>query len=89
LRASVRTTAARNADPPTFSGHIGRTTLTCWRRDGLRFRRVPELRINAFELEVSHHGLPANYTAEAPQRVYFDNVVIAAARIGRLSPARP
>jgi hypothetical protein len=59
------------------------------RRDGLRFRRVPELRITAFELEVYYHGLPAKYTAEAPQKVYFDNVVIATARIGRLSPARP
>lgn len=54
------------------------------RRDGLRFRRVPELRITVFELEVYYHGLPAKYTAERPQKVYFDNVVIATERIGCL-----
>jgi hypothetical protein len=54
------------------------------RRDNLRFRRVPELRITVFELEVYYHGLPAKYTAEQPQRVYFDNVVVATERIGCL-----
>jgi hypothetical protein len=54
------------------------------RRDGLRFRSVPELRITVFELEVYYHGLPAKYTAERPQKVFFDNVVIATERIGCL-----
>jgi Polysaccharide lyase 14 len=59
------------------------------RRDGLRFRRVPEVRITVFELEVYYHGLPEKFTAEKPIKVYFDNVVIAKERIGCLSPARP
>jgi hypothetical protein len=59
------------------------------RREGLRFRRVPELRITAFELEVYYHGLPDKYTEQNPLKVYFDNVVIATERIGCLSPAPP
>jgi hypothetical protein len=59
------------------------------RREGLRFRKVPEVRITAFELEVYYHGLPEKFTEENPIRVYFDNVVIATERIGCLSPAPP
>jgi hypothetical protein len=59
------------------------------RRDGLRFRRVPEVRITVFELEVYYHGLPEKFTGEKPIKVYFDNVVIAKERIGCLSPTRP
>jgi hypothetical protein len=59
------------------------------RRDGLRFRRVPGLRITVFELEVHYHGLPEKYTADKPIAVSFDNVVIATERIGCLSSDRP
>jgi hypothetical protein len=59
------------------------------RREGLRFRRVPEVRITVFELEVYYHGLPDKYTARHPRKVYFDNVVIATGRIGCLSPVQP
>jgi hypothetical protein len=58
------------------------------RREGLRFRRVPELRITVFELEVYYHGLPKTYTEEKSAKVYFDNVVVATERIGCLSPAK-
>jgi hypothetical protein len=54
------------------------------RREGLRFRRVPQLRISVFELEVYYHGLPARFTAEAPIKVYYDHVVVAKERIGCL-----
>jgi hypothetical protein len=59
------------------------------RREGLRFRRVPRLRITVFELEVYYHGLPAEYTEQKPARVYFDNVVVATQRIGRLNLGHP
>lgn len=59
------------------------------RRNGLRFRRVPELHITVFELELYYHGLPEQYTEQKPLRVYYDNVVIATAPIGCLSSAKP
>lgn len=52
------------------------------RKEDLRFRRVPQLRINFFSLENYYHGLPEQYTKENPVRVYFDNVVIARKYIG-------
>jgi hypothetical protein len=59
------------------------------RRDGLRFRRAPGLRITVFELEVYYHGLPEKYTPDKPISVSFDNVVIATERIGCLNPGWP
>lgn len=59
------------------------------RRDGLRFRRVPELRITVFELELYYHGLPEQYTEQNPLKVYYDNVVIATEPIGPLSEGKP
>jgi hypothetical protein len=58
------------------------------RREGLRFRKAPEVRITVFELEVYYHGLPEKFTEQNPIRVYFDNVVIATERIGCPSPAQ-
>jgi hypothetical protein len=52
------------------------------RRAGLRFRKVPELRISVFELEVYYHGLPDRYPEAKPIKVYYDNVVVATERIG-------
>ncbi|MHC4739118.1 MAG: polysaccharide lyase [Planctomycetota bacterium] len=52
------------------------------RQEGLRFRKVPQLKINFFSLENYYHGLPEEYTRENPVRVYFDNVVIAHKYIG-------
>ena len=54
------------------------------RREGLRFRKVPEVRITVFELEVYYHGLPKRFTEEDPIKVYFDNLVVARQRIGCL-----
>jgi hypothetical protein len=54
------------------------------RREGLRFRKVPEVRISVFELEVYYHGLPERYTEERPAKVYYDHLVIARHRIGCL-----
>jgi len=57
------------------------------RQEGLRFRKVPQLKINFFSLENYYHGLPEEYTRENPVRVYFDNVVIAHKYIGTMGPA--
>jgi hypothetical protein len=54
------------------------------RREGLRFRKVPELRITVFELEVYYHGLPKKFTPESPIKVDFDHVVVAKEPIGCL-----
>lgn len=56
------------------------------RREGLRFRKVPEVRITVFELEVYYHGLPVRYAEQSPAQVYYDHVVIARDRIGCLRP---
>jgi len=55
------------------------------RKEGVRFRRVPQLRITFFSLETYYHGLPETYTNSKPTRVYFDNVVIARKYIGPFS----
>lgn len=52
------------------------------RREGLRFRRSPTLRIASFSLETYYHGLPADFTESKPIEVYFDDVVIAKKYIG-------
>jgi hypothetical protein len=54
------------------------------RREGLRFRRVPEVRITVFELEVYYHGLPKKFTEQSPIRVHYDHIVVAKDRIGCL-----
>jgi hypothetical protein len=54
------------------------------RREGLRFRAVPEVRITVFELEVYYHGLPDRFTEQSPIKVYYDHVVVAKSRIGCL-----
>ncbi len=56
------------------------------RREGLRFRRVPELKITLFGLEVYYHGLPEKYSPEKPIKVYFDHVVVARKYIGPITP---
>ncbi len=55
------------------------------RKEGLRFRRVPHLRITFFSLETYYHGLPKDYDQNSPIKVYFDNVVIARQYIGPVS----
>lgn len=52
------------------------------RKEGVRFRRVPHLRITFFSLETYYHGLPEQYNRSNPIRVYFDNLVIARKYIG-------
>jgi len=55
------------------------------RNGDVRFRRVPQLRITFFSLETYYHGLPKEYTASSPIRVYFDNVVIARKYVGPIT----
>jgi len=55
------------------------------RKEGVRFRRVPHLRITFFSLETYYHGLPKQYGRDHPIKVYFDNVVIAKKYIGPMS----
>ena len=52
------------------------------RREGLRFRKVPQLKITIFSLETYYHGLPADFPQDNPIKVFFDNVVIARKYIG-------
>lgn len=59
------------------------------RKEGVRFRRVPHLRITFFSLETYYHGLPKEYSQDNPIEVYFDNVVIAQSYIGPLSARTP
>lgn len=59
------------------------------RKQDVRFRRVPQLRITFFSLETYYHGLPKEYTASKPIRVYFDNVVIARKYIGPITRGSP
>jgi len=54
------------------------------RKEGVRFRRVPHLRITFFSLETYYHGLPQEYSQDNPIEVCFDNVVIARKYIGPL-----
>ena len=58
------------------------------RRDGLRFRRVPQLKITLFALETYYHGLPEEFGRLDPIKVYFDNVVIARKCIGPMQAGR-
>ena len=52
------------------------------RKEGVRFRRVPNLRITFFSLETYYHGLPKAYDENNPIEVFFDNVVIARNYVG-------
>jgi hypothetical protein len=53
----------------------------------IRHRRDPELRITYFALESWYPNLPAEYTAEHPLKVYYDNLVIARNYIGPVREA--
>jgi CubicO group peptidase (beta-lactamase class C family) len=55
------------------------------RKEGLRFRRSPTLKVTLFSLETYYHGLPAEFGEANPIKVYFDNVVIARRSIGPLA----
>lgn len=55
------------------------------RKDDVRFRRVPHLRITFFSLETYYHGLPEQYNHDNPIKVYFDNVVISKEYTGPVS----
>ncbi len=55
------------------------------RREGVRFRRVPHLRITYFSMGNYYHGLPEQYGSDHPIKVYFDNVVIAKKYIGPIN----
>jgi hypothetical protein len=51
-------------------------------KEGVRFRRVPHLRMTFFSLETYYHRLPQEYGPDNPIEVYFDNVVIAESFVG-------
>ena len=55
------------------------------RREGLRFRNVPTVKISFFSFETYYHGLPDKYTDDNPIKVTFDNLVMATERIGGIS----
>lgn len=55
------------------------------RREGLRFRNIPTLRINFFSLETYYHRPDAAYTREHPIKVYVDHLVIAKSYIGPMA----
>jgi hypothetical protein len=59
------------------------------RKEGVRFRRVPHLRITFFSLETYYHSLPQEFSQANPIEVYFDNVVIAQKYIGTLNTRTP
>lgn len=54
------------------------------RKENVRFRRVPHLRITFFSLETYYHDLSKEYSINNPIKVYLDNVVIARKYIGPL-----
>ena len=58
------------------------------RKQGVRFRRVPNLKISFFTLETYYHGLPADYDQKNPIRVGFDNLVMARKYIGPMRSER-
>lgn len=79
-----------DADKPDPAGADGTEEL--WidglltiRKEGVRFRRVPHLRITFLSLETYYHGLPKEYGRDNPIKVYFDNLVIAREHIGPIS----
>lgn len=55
------------------------------RKEGLRFRRVRNLRITSFSLETYYHGLPEEFGQGNPIKVYFDNLVIARTYVGPIA----
>jgi len=55
------------------------------RKEGLRFRRSPPLKVALFTLETYYHGLPAEFGEANPIKVCFDNVVIARRYIGPIA----
>ncbi|MCY2954930.1 MAG: hypothetical protein NTU53_23620 [Planctomycetota bacterium] len=52
------------------------------RKADVRFRRVPHLRITLFSLETYYHGLPKEFDAAHPIKVYYDDLVMARRYIG-------
>ena len=58
------------------------------RKEGLRFRHVPEIHISFFSLENYYHGLPEEFGKDNPIRVYYDNLVIATKPIGPMNLAK-
>ncbi len=55
------------------------------RREGLRFRNIPTLRISLFNLETYYHHPTAEWTRAHPIKVFFDHVVVAKSYIGPMA----
>ncbi len=83
LNSVDRSTGEANADGREELWINGELSI---RKEGLRFRRVPHLQIASFSLETYYHGLPEEFGRTNPIKVYVDNVVIARAYIGPMTP---
>jgi hypothetical protein len=55
------------------------------RIEGIRYRKVPHLRITFISLETYYHRLPKEFDVSNPIKVYIDNIVIASKYIGPVS----
>jgi len=82
LNSVDRSTGEANADGLEELWIDGELSI---RKEGLRFRRVPHLRITSFSLETYYHGLPEEFGRANPIKVYFDNVVIARTYVGPIA----
>jgi len=82
LNSVDATTAEANADGAEELWVDGQLSI---RKADVRFRRAPHLRITFFSLETYYHGLPKEYDAAHPIRVFVDNVVIARKYVGPMS----
>jgi hypothetical protein len=59
------------------------------RKEGVRFRRVPQLHITFLSMETYYHGLPEEFDEANPIKVHFDNVVIGRKYIGPMRMENP
>ena len=83
---SVTAAGEANADGIEELWVDGQLTI---RNAAVRFRRTPKLRITCFTLETYYHGLPKDFDASHPIKVFYDNVVIARAYIGPIGGKAP
>jgi hypothetical protein len=82
LNSVDRSTGEANADGLEELWIDGELSI---RKEGVRFRRVPHLRVTSFSLETYYHGLPEVFSRANPIKVYFDNVVIARTYVGPIT----
>ncbi len=86
LNSVDRSTGEANADGLEELWIDGQLSI---RKEGLRFLRVPQLRIASFSLETYYHGLPEVFSPANPITVTFDNVVIAGTYVDPIATKDP